>query len=176
MTVEALRRGRPEALADLLARYGKDIQAVAYLILRDRSAAEDVVADTLIAALEHGGAIRDPDALRPWLLRIATNKALRQRKRHARVVEIDVADALAVARSGPDAEDLVTLWQAVNGLPPRMRAAIGLRYYLDLTVEDVAAALDVSPNTIKTQLKSALAHLRVALADEPAGQPEVRHA
>ena len=88
MTVEALRRGRPEALADLLARYGKDIQAVAYLILRDRSAAEDVVADTLIAALEHGDSIRDPDALRPWLLRIATNKALRQRQRHARVVEI----------------------------------------------------------------------------------------
>ena len=39
-----------------------------------------------------------------------------------------------------------------------MRAAIGLRYYLDLPVETVAEVLDVSPNTIKTQLKSALTH------------------
>jgi DNA-directed RNA polymerase specialized sigma24 family protein len=40
----------------------------------------------------------------------------------------------------------------------------------------VAEVLDVSPNTIKTQLKSALAHLRTALADEPLPVAEVRHA
>ena len=57
-----------------------------------------------------------------------------------------------------------------------MRAAVGLRYYLDLPVETVATVLGVSPNTIKTQLKSALAHLRLALADEPTVLAEVRHA
>jgi RNA polymerase sigma factor (sigma-70 family) len=70
----------------------------------------------------------------------------------------------------------LALWQAVRDLPPRMRAAIGLRYYLDLPVETVAEVLDVSPNTIKTQLKSALTHLRTALADEPMPVAEVRHA
>ena len=70
----------------------------------------------------------------------------------------------------------MALWQAVQDLPPRMRAAVGLRYYLDLPVESVADILDVSPNTIKTQLKAALAHLRMALADEPAMLQEVRHA
>ena len=70
----------------------------------------------------------------------------------------------------------MALWQAVRDLPPRMRAAIGLRYYLDLPVETVAEVLDVSPNTIKTQLKSALAHLRTALADEPMPVAEMRHA
>ena len=49
-----------------------------------------------------------------------------------------------------------------------MRAAVGLRYYLDLPVEAVAEILDVSPNTIKTQLKTALAHLRASLAEDPA--------
>ena len=42
MTVEALRRRRPETLADLLDAYGREIQTVAYLILRDRAEAEDV--------------------------------------------------------------------------------------------------------------------------------------
>ena len=90
MTVEALRRGRPEVLADLLTRYGSDMQAVAYLIVRDTAAAEDIVADSLLAALDQGRSLRDDDALRPWLLRIATNKALRQRHRAARIVELDV--------------------------------------------------------------------------------------
>ncbi|MFL5670556.1 MAG: RNA polymerase sigma factor, partial [Chloroflexota bacterium] len=92
MTLEALRGGRPEVLADLLARYGRDMQAVAYLIVRDRAAAEDIVADSLLAALDHGRTLRDETAIRPWLLRIATNRALRHRQRAARVVELDVAD------------------------------------------------------------------------------------
>jgi len=176
MTVEALRRGRPEVLADLLARYGRDMQAVAYLIVRDRSAAEDVVADSLLAALDHGHGLRDEAALRPWLLRIATNKALRHRQRAARVVELNVVDDIAAETRGPNADESMALWEAVRNLPPRMRAAVGLRYYLDLPVEQVAEILDVSPNTIKTQLKSALAHLRTALADEPLTLAEVRHA
>src|SRR5262245_8988959 len=176
MTVQALRRGRPEVLADLLDRFGRDMQAVAYLIVRDRAAAEDIVADSLLAALDNGRNLRDDDALRPWLLRIATNKALRYRQRAGRVVELQVVDGAVAEHRGPSAEDSLALWEAVSDLPPRMRAAIGLRYYLDLPVEMVAQALDVSPNTVKTQLKSALAHLRTALADEPMPVAEVRHA
>lgn len=176
MTVEALRRGRPEVLAELLARHGREMQAVAYLIVRDRAAAEDIVADSLLTALDRGHSLRDADALRPWLLRIATNKALRQRARAARVVELELVEGMTGPTRGPDADELSALWQAVAGLPPKMRAAVGLRYYLDLPVETVATVLGVSPNTIKTQLKSALAHLRLALADEPTALAEVRHA
>lgn len=85
-------------------------------------------------------------------------------------------DGAAAEDRGPSADDSLALWQAVRDLPPRMRAAIGLRYYLDLPVETVAQVLNVSPNTIKTQLKSALAHLRTSLADEPMPVTEVRHA
>jgi RNA polymerase sigma factor (sigma-70 family) len=176
MTVEALRGGRPAVLADLLARYGREMQAVAYLIVRDRAAAEDIMADSLLTALDQGHRLRDESALRPWLLRIATNKALRHRQRAARVVELVFVEDVAVETRGPGAAESVTLWQAVDALPPRMRAAVGLRYYLDLPIDTVAEILDVSPNTIKSQLKSALAHLRSALADEPPILAEVRHA
>jgi RNA polymerase sigma-70 factor (ECF subfamily) len=57
---------------------------VAYLVVRDRAAAEDLVADSLLVALDHGRSLRDDDALRPWLLRITTNKALRYRQPRAR--------------------------------------------------------------------------------------------
>ena len=176
MTVQALRQGRPEVMGDLLDRYGRDMQAVAYLIVRDRAAAEDIVADSLLAALDHGRSLRDGDALRPWLLRIATNRALRYRQRAARVVELEVVEGAVADDTRPTADDSLALWQAVHDLPPRMRAAVGLRYYLDLPVETVAEVLDVSPNTIKTQLKSALAHLRTSLAEESMPVAEVRHA
>ncbi len=149
MTVEALRRGRPEVLADLLARYGRDMQAVAYLIVRDRSAAEDVVADSLLAALDHGHGLRDEAALRPWLLRIATNKALRHRQRAARIVELEVVDDLAAEDRGPAP---TIRWRSGKPSTTCHRGCArrsGLRYYLDMPVETVAEILDVSPNTIK---------------------------
>jgi len=163
-------------LADLLALYGRDMQAVAYLIVRNRATAEDIVADSLLAALDHGRSLRDDDALRSWLLRIATNMALRHRERSSRIVELDVVQGVAAETPGAAADESMALWEAVRTLPPRMRAAVGLRYYLDLPVEQVAEVLEVSPNTIKTQLKSALAHLRTALADEPKALGEARHA
>jgi DNA-directed RNA polymerase specialized sigma24 family protein len=90
MTVEALRHRRPASLEDLLDAYGKEIQGVAFLILRDRAAAEDVVVETLLTAFERAGQLRNDQALRPWILRIATNHALSVRRKGARIVRLEV--------------------------------------------------------------------------------------
>ncbi len=68
----------------------------------------------------------------------------------------------------PDVSERTVLWQAIGELAPRMRAAVVLHYHADLTVEGVAAAMGVSPNTVKTLLRRALVQMRAALADRPA--------
>ena len=96
MTVEALRRHRPEVLDDLLERYGRELQGVAYLILRDRAAAEDVVVvlrPRSIAATSSW--TRRSSGL--WLLRIATNRALGVRRSSSRVVQLHVVPGPARA-------------------------------------------------------------------------------
>jgi len=175
MTVDALRRGSVDVLDVLLAEYGHELQRVAYLILHDAAAAEDVAADTLITALEHGASLRDAAALRPWLLRIATNHALSHRRRQIRIVDLEILPDLPDERERLGADIRAALWQGVTALPVRTRAAIVLRYYADLPVEDVAAALGVSPNTVKAQLQSGLQRLRHTHADETP-LAEVRHA
>lgn len=176
MTVDALRERRPEALAEILAAYGPEIGAVAYLILRDRDAAEDVVMDTLITALERGNELRDPTALRPWLLRIATNRALGMRRRSARLVLMSSLPEPARVHIDHDVAERTVLWQAIGELPPRMRAAIVLHYHVGLPVDGVAEAMAVSPNTVKTQLRKALERMRAALTEEPLGDVVVDHA
>jgi DNA-directed RNA polymerase specialized sigma24 family protein len=63
MTLEALRRRRPETLGELLDTYVRELQSVAYLILPDRAEAKDVVIENLLTAFERGGSIRDERAL-----------------------------------------------------------------------------------------------------------------
>jgi RNA polymerase sigma-70 factor (ECF subfamily) len=177
-----LRAGRPEALERLLAKHGQEIQAVAYLILRDRDDAADVLAETMITAWRRVGSLRDPDALRAWLLRIATNRALSRRRSEARIALLRVEPETSAREvSGSDLATLVTTRAALQAglevLPPRMRAAIALRYYADLPVAEVARALGTSENTVKTQLRTALARLRRTLDEQPAaGRGETRRA
>lgn len=177
MTVQALRERRIDSLAGLLEAHGRELQGVAYLILRDRALAEDVTIETLLTAFERGGSIRDDAALRPWLLRVATNKALTVRRSGGRVVDLSSAPESVTSRDlAGDAADRLALLGAVATLPLQMRAAVVLRYYADLPVEGVAAALGKSPNTIKAQLQVALDRLRRHF-DEPApGVTETSHA
>jgi RNA polymerase sigma-70 factor (ECF subfamily) len=177
MTVQALRDRRIDTLAGLLEAYGREIQGVAFLILRDRAAAEDVTIETLLTAFERGGSIRDESSVRPWLLRVAANKALSVRRSSRRIVDLTLLPDLP---AGPDlagdAADRLALSGAVAGLPIQMRAAVVLRYYADLPVDEVAAALGKSPNTIKAQLQTALDRLRGTHAEPASAAKETSHA
>jgi len=174
-----LRERRPEAIDRLLAEHGREIQTVAQVILHDRDEAADVLAETVVAAWEKGATLRDPDALRPWLLRIATNRALSRRRRSTRLVALDsVLDREAADFHGPTDAHLAVL-EGLALLAPRERAAIVLRYLADLSIEEVARAMGTRPNTVKTQLREALGKLRRGMAGPPQGRdaaPEVRNA
>jgi RNA polymerase sigma-70 factor, ECF subfamily len=173
--VQGLRERRPEVLDALLDRYGREIQAVAFLIVRDRADAEDIAVETILTAWHRAGDLRDEASLRPWLLRIATNKSLTHRRRGARVVQLRVVPDIHLRDTAPDSVARIALLAGVASLPPQMRAALVLRYYADLSIEEVAAALGKSPNTVKAQLQAALDRMRLALADEGADRA-VRHA
>ena len=178
MTVVALRRRQPETLSDLLEAYGREVHAVAYLILRDRDDAEDVVIETLLTAFEKGGSIRDERALRSWLIRVATNQALGKRRRSGRVVRLAVVpDRAAAGDLGSESANRVVLLDAIAALPLQQRSAIVLRYYASFSVDEIALALGKSPNTIKAQLQVALNHLRRQLTEPAAASlAEARHA
>lgn len=177
MTVQALRERRIDALGALLDAHGREIQAVAYLILRDRALAEDVTIETLLTAYDRGRTIRDEAALRAWLLRVATNRALSVRRSSSRIVQLAaVPEPSAKGDVAGDSVNRVALLDAVDGLPIQIRAAVVLRYYADLPVEAVAEALGKSPNTIKAQLQTALDRLRIALREPAGSATETSHA
>ncbi len=162
--VADLRARRLDALDELLDRYGPEIHAVAFLVLRNASDAEEVTSDTLLVAWRKIGGLRDPGRLRPWLLRIATRLALRRsrlmRPRH--VVPLELADEL-IAYPSPTLDRLV-VGNAIDRLPPRMRAAVALHHVIGLSVPQTAEALGRSENTVKSQLREATARLRRDLA------------
>ncbi len=115
----------------------------------------------MVTAWERIGALRDPAALRPWLLRIAARNALARRRRA--VPSIPLFEGAGATTSGGADPDRMALAEALDGLPPRQRACLSLHYYAGLSVAETADALGISPNTAKFHLKAGLERLRTAL-------------
>lgn len=139
--------------------------AAARAMTLDEAEAEDLVQTTLEIAVRRIDRLRDPGALRAWLLTIQAREAFRLRRRLRRLVRLDAAiPEIAVEADRPD--ERLAVRAALARLSPRVRAAVVLHHMAGLSVAEVAGALGTSPNTVKSQLKSGLARLRELLADE----------
>jgi RNA polymerase sigma-70 factor (ECF subfamily) len=128
-----------------------------------RATAEDAVQEALARCWEHsvrGRPIEFPEA---WMTTVALNLA-RSRLRRVRV-ELRARGRLAAPPPGEPSADVVDLRRALAALPPRQREAVVLRYYLDLDVADVAAAMRVAEGTVKTSLHRARRSLARALGE-----------
>ncbi|HET6831184.1 MAG TPA: RNA polymerase sigma factor [Solirubrobacterales bacterium] len=134
---------------------------------------DDALQETLLAALR-GYPRFDGANPRAWLLTIARRKAIDEhRAQSRRPGSLDEPDALPAGRGG-DGERDGELWGRVASLPPKQRAAIVLRFALDLRYREVGAALDCSEAAARRSVHEGVRSLRAALEPMTATSQEER--
>ena len=147
--------------------YGDDILRVCLAYLRNRADAEDASQETFLKAWQGlaGFADRHGSGAKPWLMRIAMN-VCRDHYRSGWFRHVDrswVPDENAVGGTEP-ADRAVT--DAVLGLPGKLKQVLLLYYYQNMTVREVAEALQLSPAGVHKRLKAAEKRLREQLEEE----------
>jgi RNA polymerase sigma factor (sigma-70 family) len=135
------------------------VLAVARATLMHESDAWDVLQTTLEIAIKRRDQLRNPLALRAWLLTIESRECFKLRRRLKRMVSLD--DSVAEFRFSSGSQfDVVAVREALDELPPRTRQAVVLRHLAGLSVAEVASASGTSVNTVRSQLKTGLRRLR----------------
>jgi RNA polymerase sigma-70 factor (sigma-E family) len=135
----------------------------AYLIVFDLPEAEDLVQETLFKVAKRWPKVRRMDHPVAYARRILVNAAIdgaTKRARRRAELAADEPPELATPTQDERHDDL---HQALAALPPRQRAVLVLRYFLDLPEAEVAAALDCSLGTVKSTASRALARLELSL-------------
>jgi RNA polymerase sigma-70 factor (sigma-E family) len=152
----------------------------AFLMCGDWHLAEDLAQTTLVKIYAAWNKLRRRDALDAYaqrtLVRALLDDVRRPWRREQHTDEwADATTAAITDHAQATVESLVAL-DLLAALPPRQRAAIVLRFWHDLSVEQVAEILGVSVGTVKSQTHKAMGHLRAALEAplEPALEPSVR--
>jgi RNA polymerase sigma-70 factor (ECF subfamily) len=170
------RRDDPNAWQLLVSRYQEPVFRLAYLVLRDPDDAADVAQEAFIQAFLSLDRFDAERPFRPWLMRIAINRARNRRRSMGRYV----ANVRRLLEKSPrptasvDATHQIVqghrqadrMGQAVERLNSIGQEVIYLRYFLDLSEAEMAEALGVAPGTVKSRLHRALKKLRDIIAAE----------
>jgi RNA polymerase sigma factor (sigma-70 family) len=167
--VASARLGDREALALLVRRWNGKLLSHAWRLLRDREGARDAVQEGWTEMLRGLSRLRDDGAFAAWAYRIVSRRCARQiGRRQGRRLLADELAAFAPepADSPPEPGDLAAVQAAIRLLPADQQAAIALFYGEDMSVAEVAVALDVPAGTVKTRLMHARRKLRLYLEGE----------
>jgi RNA polymerase sigma-70 factor, ECF subfamily len=148
-----------------------------------RADAEDAAQEALTRAWQAWETLRDPAAVRPWLLRITVNVCRQwqrggfgRRVRTSQPLPDDDDEILALLDADLGTSDhtgSLDLRAAVNALEPALRLIVALRYYGGMDATEIGLALSTPPATIRTRLRRALAILRDTLG--ASAPPAIRH-
>jgi RNA polymerase sigma-70 factor (sigma-E family) len=157
--------GRPldePGFRDYVSTRGRSLLRAAYLLTGNLADAEDLVQSALAKTYLAMERIEDRGALDGYVRRAMVNTHISwwRRRRLEEFPTDDIPDQ-AVADHAEGASQQQVLRQAVDRLPQRMRAAVMLRYYEDMTEAEVAEALGVSLGTVKSTVSRAVAKLRI---------------
>jgi RNA polymerase sigma-70 factor (ECF subfamily) len=157
-------RGDRQAINVLLARHADSAYRVALRCCRNAADAEDAVQTAFIEVLRHAAKYRGESAVRAWMFGFVVNacrhKAREEGRRAAREERASVSGELpAEDRAVQEA-----VRSAVRDLPEHYRLPVWLHYCEGLSSPEVADALSLSENTVRSQLSRGVEELRLALA------------
>ncbi|MGZ8734012.1 MAG: RNA polymerase sigma factor [Acidimicrobiia bacterium] len=165
-------------VVDLFEREGQSLVRLARIFVDDRNAAEDIVQEAFIRLARAAHRIKDESKAAPYLRSIVLNLARDNNRRGL----VSLRHHLPTDDRRASTEDEIELREdqqqvidALRDLPHRQRNALVLRYYEELGIDDIALAMGISRNSVKTHLRRGLAALEERLGDamEPVGQPIV---
>ncbi|WP_035848627.1 SigE family RNA polymerase sigma factor [Kitasatospora azatica] len=144
------------------------LRKVAYLLCGDWHRADDLVQETITKLYTRWGRVSRADNVDGYARRVLVNTFLaEQRSGWGRFTARHAAEPVERASAPADLEAGLDLRRALAELPPRQRAAVVLRHYCDLSVEQTAETLGCSTGNVKSQTSRGLDALRRLLVVRP---------
>lgn len=149
-----------EAFMDALEPVLPHAYRLAYALLRNPDDAGDIVQEAALKAWQHRRSFRAGSPIRPWFLAIVANQCRRTVTNHWWSVLKRPDMIIGRHDDTSNVDDADSLRQALMRLSEGDRALVVLRYYMDLSFDEVAAILRVSPGAARVRAHRAMERLR----------------
>ena len=159
--LDACRQGNRDALRVLYEAYKDRVYSIAFYFFHgDEQAAADVTQQVFLKLMETIAGFRGDAAVSTWLYRLTVNACVDRTRRRRPEDAMDVAALETLPGRRPASQEdafarteiAESVKAAIASLPPKLRAAILLRYFDDLSYAEMATALKCSIGTVASRL------------------------
>ncbi len=174
---EAWQQGDVEAFGMLYRQYEKLIFRTAFLITGNKDEAEDILQEVFISVWKSRHTFNPQKAqLSTWLHRITLNRCAREKRRKRppsfslEETGVDLPDMGNHAHPEDiviDKQEYERLMDAMDALDTRHRSVLVLRYFNDMSYQEIADVLEVPLGTVKSRISHALSYLKDRMSLEP---------
>ncbi len=182
--ISRIKQGDLSGLEALVGRYQVRAVQAAYLIVQDRSLAEETAQNAFLKAAEKVSQFDEERPFAPWFFKIVVNDAVKTAQKQSRLLSLEEEpdeEAQTLARwmidPQPSPEELVEngesedrLHKAIRQIAPEQRAVVVMRYYLDMSDQEMSVRLEKPVSTVKWWLRAARKRLAALL--RPAKDPK----
>lgn len=167
--VTQIQAGQQDLMADLVRQHSDRLFAVILRMVQSHSTAEDILQNTWVRVIRKFHQYDPSRPFVPWLTQIAIN-CCRDFWRHERLRQFlslsshsekpEVLDPKIATESQKALGQQIEISKALANLSPKLREVIVLKFYSDLTHDEIAEVLRISAGTVKSRLNYALFNLR----------------
>ncbi len=158
-------KAKPLTAEELISKYADIVYRIAFSRLGNAPDAEDITQEVFIKYIKADMTFVDEDHRRKWLIRVTVNavNSLAASAWRKRTAPLEEAEDISVEEDSGEAMDIR---QAMEKLPEKYRTPIHLFYYEDMTIHQIAQAMDSSEGTIKSLLSRGRSKLRELLGED----------
>jgi RNA polymerase sigma-70 factor (ECF subfamily) len=159
------QQGDRAALDSVLREHQGSLHRYIATILGDRTAAEDVLQETLFRIARKLQWLAEPQFFRTWAFRIASREAYRALAARRPAIPLDEVELVAADPPPLSPSELAAVRVAVTTLSPASRGVVALHYLEEMPLAEVGDALELPLGTVKSRLAYGLTQLRKSVKD-----------
>lgn len=172
--VEEVRNGDRQAYTELMRRHQERIYWAARRIVGRHADADDIAQETFVKAYLALGEFRGESAFFTWIYRIAVNLSLNAIRKRQIMTYLDQSELLRKVLPSSDRPDAMlehkeledTLQQAISALPEKQRMVFVMRYFDEMSYEEISEVLHTSVGGLKANYFHAINKVREYLKSE----------
>ncbi|MGL5354384.1 MAG: sigma-70 family RNA polymerase sigma factor [Clostridium sp.] len=166
LIVKKAIKGDEECFMVLINECKEKIYRTAYAYVKDENLALDIVQETVCKAYTSIDKLREPKYFGTWIIKIAINISISAYKKNQKVICMEQGELLNRVGGEEDNNEKLYLLQAIDNISDKYKDIIILKYFDDLTIQEISRVLDMPLGTVKTYLNKGLTELRIYMKKE----------
>lgn len=158
--VKKAQKGNDKAYLTLFQQYEADIYRMAYVYVKNKDDALDLVQEVAYQSFKKIGTLKNPEYLKTWLMKITINCSLNLLNTNKKVIPLSLGFEVLTGAEDEDIALTLSLQELIDTLKEDEKSIILLKYYDDRTLKEISEILDIPLGTAKSILYRALDKLR----------------